>query len=46
MLMPFDDPYKISDSDKTSITAFLLVMNGDLPPNVSLPAGGDASPIK
>jgi cytochrome c len=46
MLMPFDDPYKINDAEKTSITAFLLVMNGDLPPNVNLPAGGDASQIK
>jgi mono/diheme cytochrome c family protein len=46
MLMPFDDPYKIGDTEKTAITAFLMVKNGDLPPSVNLPTGGNAAPIK
>jgi mono/diheme cytochrome c family protein len=46
MLMPFDDPNKISDADKTAIAAFMLVKNGDLPANANLPVGGNAAPIK
>ncbi len=46
MLMPFDDPYKLGDTEKTAITAFLMVKNGDLPPSVNLPTGGNAAPIK
>ncbi|CAM8629248.1 hypothetical protein MCEMSEM52_00499 [Burkholderiales bacterium] len=46
MLMPFDDPNKIGDTEKTAITAFLLVKNGDLSPATNLPVGGNSSPIK
>jgi mono/diheme cytochrome c family protein len=46
MLMPFDDPNKIGDAEKTAITSFLMVKNGDLPPASNLPVGGNSSPIK
>jgi hypothetical protein len=46
MLMPFDDPAKINDAEKTAIAAFMLVKNGDLPSSANLPLGGNASPIK
>lgn len=46
MLMPFDDPMKISDSDKTAIAVFMMVKNGDLPPGASLPLGGSSAPIR
>lgn len=40
MLMPFDDPAKVNDDGKTAITAYMLVRNGDLPPDATLPLGG------
>ena len=46
MLMPFDDPMKISDADKTAIAAFMMVKNGDLPASANLPLGGSPAPIK
>ena len=46
MLMPFDDPNKIGDVEKTAITSFLMVKNGDLPPASNLPVGGNSAPIK
>jgi cytochrome c len=46
MLMPFDDPNKINNQQKTAITAFMLFQNGNVPANVTLPLGGDGTPIK
>ena len=46
MLMPFDDPNKINDQQKTAITAFMLLQNGNIPANVTLPLGGNSTPIK
>jgi hypothetical protein len=46
MLMPFDDPNKINNQQKTSITAFMLFKNGDLAANKSMPVGGDSTQIK
>ena len=46
MLMPFDDPNKINDQQKTAITAFMLLQNGNVPATTSLPLGGDGTPIK
>jgi len=46
MLMPFDDPNKINDQQKTAITAFMLLQNGNVPANASLPLGGNSTPIK
>ena len=46
MLMPFDDPNKINNQQKTSITAFMLFKNGDVAANKSMPVGGDSTQIK
>jgi len=46
MLMPFDDPNKINDQDKTAITVFMLFQNGNVPSSAILPLGGDNTPIK
>lgn len=46
MLMPFDDPNKINNQQKTAITAFMLFQNGNVPANTTLPLGGDSTPIK
>lgn len=41
MLMPFDDPSKIDDEQKTSIIAFMAVMHGSMKPEDSQPHGGN-----
>jgi|688.fasta_scaffold104470_4 cytochrome c len=46
LLMPFDDPAKLNDSQKTAVVAYMLVRNGSLRPGVTLPTGGDLSSIK
>jgi cytochrome c len=46
MLMPFDDPNKINDQDKTAITVFMLFQNANVPSSAILPLGGDSTPIK
>jgi len=46
MLMPFDDPNKINNQQKTAITAFMLFQNGNTPANTTLPLGGDGTQIK
>jgi mono/diheme cytochrome c family protein len=46
MLMPFDDPNKINNQQKTSITTFMLFKNGDVAANKSMPVGGDSTQIK
>jgi len=46
MLMPFDNPAKIDDAAKTAIVAYMLVRNGNLKPDGSVPPGGDQTAIK
>jgi len=46
LMMPFDDPSKLNDSQKTAIVAYMLVRNGTLRPGANLPPGGDLSAIK
>ena len=46
MLMPFDDPNKINNQQKTAITAFMLLQNGNVPATTTLPLGGDGTSIK
>ena len=46
MLMPFDNPAKIDDDAKTAIVAYMLVRNGNLKPDGSVPSGGDQTAIK
>jgi mono/diheme cytochrome c family protein len=46
LLMPFDDPAKIDDAAKTAIIAYMLVRNGNLKPEASVPTGGDQTAIK
>jgi cytochrome c len=46
LLMPFDDPAKIDDAAKTAIVAYILVRNGSLKPDASVPTGGDQTAIK
>jgi mono/diheme cytochrome c family protein len=46
MLMPFDDPAKLDDRQKTAVTAYMLVRNGTLPADATLPVGGNATPIR
>lgn len=46
MLMPFDNPAKIDDTQKTAVVAYMLVRNGTVPPATQLPSGGDATPIR
>lgn len=44
--MPFDDPAKIDDAAKTAIIAYVLVRNGSLKPEASVPNGGDLTAIR
>jgi mono/diheme cytochrome c family protein len=46
MLMPFDDPAKINDAQKTAIVTYMLVRGGSLPAATTLPNGGNTTPIK
>jgi mono/diheme cytochrome c family protein len=46
MLMPFDDPAKLNDQQKTAVTAYMLVRNGNLPAATALPVGGNDVSIK
>ncbi len=46
LLMPFDNPAKLDDRQKTAIVVYLLVRNGTLPAGASLPQGGNDSAIK
>jgi cytochrome c len=46
LLMPFDNPAKIDDAAKTAIVAYMLVRNGNLKPDVTVPRGGDQTVIK
>ena len=47
LLMPFDNPQKITDEDKLAVTAFVLVSNGTLKPDQTLDASkAAATPIK
>ncbi len=46
LLMPFDNPAKIDDAAKTAVVAYMLVRNGSLKPEGSLPGGGDPTAIK
>jgi mono/diheme cytochrome c family protein len=36
MLMPFDDPTRVSDDDKLAVTAYILARHGALEPGASL----------
>jgi len=46
MLMPFDDPSKINDEQKTAIVAFMAVQHGASKPSESKPLGGNAVVLK
>jgi cytochrome c len=46
LLMPFDDPAKIDDAAKTAIVVYMLVRNGSLKADQTLPLGGDQLPIR
>jgi mono/diheme cytochrome c family protein len=46
LMMPFDDPSKIDDTQKTAIVTYMLVRNGNLPAASVLPTGGNAAVIK
>lgn len=46
LMMPFDNPSKLKDGDKTAIVAYMLVRNGTLKPPVTLPLGGNQVAIK
>lgn len=46
LMMPFDDPSKLNDAQKTAVAAYMLVRNGNLTADVSLPNGGSGAPIK
>ena len=46
LMMPFDNPAKISDVDKLSIGAYMLTRNGNMKPDTQLPTGGGNTPIK
>lgn len=46
LMMPFDDPNKLSDAQKTAIAAYMLVRNGSLPAATTLPLGGGSAPVK
>lgn len=46
MLMPFDNPAKVNDVDKTAITSYMLVRNGNLLASETLPTGGNQKIIK
>jgi hypothetical protein len=44
--MPFDNPAKIDDAQKTAVVAYMLVRNGNLAPAAQMAPGGDATPIR
>jgi mono/diheme cytochrome c family protein len=46
LLMPFDDPAKLNDQQKSAIVAYILVRNGTLTSDVVLPVGGSSPAIK
>lgn len=46
LLMPFDDPAKLNDQQKTAVTAYMLARNGTLPASGTLPTGGNDTAIK
>jgi cytochrome c len=46
MLMPFDDPAKVDDAGKTAIVGYMLVRNGSLKADQTLPLGGNQVPIQ
>jgi cytochrome c len=46
MMMPFDDPKKLKESDKTAVVAYMLVRNKSLQATVTLQAGGNHVAIK
>jgi mono/diheme cytochrome c family protein len=46
LLMPFDNPAKVSDAGKTAIVAYMLVRNGNLKAEETLPLGGSQAAIK
>jgi len=46
LLMPFDDPTKIDDAGKTAIVGYMLVRNGSLKADQTLPLGGNQVPIQ
>ena len=46
LLMPFDDPAKLNDQQKTAVAAYILTRNGTIGPAVTLPTGGNETAIK
>lgn len=47
LLMPFDDPAKMSDDEKLAVTAYMLMRNGDLQPGQAITAAQAATtPIR
>lgn len=46
LLMPFDDPAKVDDAGKTAIVGYMLVRNGSLKAEQTLPLGGSQVPIQ
>lgn len=46
LMMPFDDPTKLNDGQKTAVVAYMLVRHGALLPATTLPLGGDLTAIK
>ncbi|MCU0949859.1 MAG: cytochrome c [Burkholderiaceae bacterium] len=46
LMMPFDDPSRLDDAQKTAISAYILVRNGNLPADATLPTGGSGATIK
>lgn len=43
MLMPFDDPTRVSDDDKLAVTAYILVRHGAMEEGATLSEGEAAS---
>lgn len=46
LMMPFDNPAKINDQQKTSILAYLSVRHGAIKPSATLPVGGNTEGLK
>lgn len=47
MLMPFDDPSRLTDEQKWAITAYMLANHGTIPPTAEIaPSGAAAIPIR
>jgi mono/diheme cytochrome c family protein len=46
LLMPFDDPAKLNDQQKTAIVAYILARNGNFDAAATLPAGGGSAKLK